>query len=235
MPSQPVLVAADTNFLIGLSEARDSAWDALELAREHIANLDLVVTPRVIAELHAHTVSSADDKLKSSAAHALDHLAQWGFRPLETPSNPAAIDDLATTLRELGLLPTQEKNDSFILAEAHLGGCLFLITSDEHLRTINMPLLQEVLLNNTGQTNLVIVTPQAFTKIFYHAKGPPKQTIAQKNAAITPGEAYPPGTDKRICAPACASGESLNAAAFISDPSSNFPTVQPRAPVELSA
>ena len=44
---------------------------------------------------------------------------------------------IAERIREQGLIPVEEVNDSLVLAESALLGCSMLLTSDEHLRGID--------------------------------------------------------------------------------------------------
>lgn len=47
------------------------------------------------------------------------------------------MERIVERLRAARLLPREETNDAFILAEAAALGCSVLLTSDEHLRAID--------------------------------------------------------------------------------------------------
>jgi hypothetical protein len=74
------------------------------------------------------------DTARMAFAHlALSKMNSWQITPI--PKNGLFVDyaeDFSKTIREEGLLPTQERNDGLILAEASLHGMSILITSDSH-------------------------------------------------------------------------------------------------------
>ena len=63
------------------------------------------------------------------------------------------------------MIPEQEVNDSFILAEAALANCTILITSDEHLRAAD-PTLLSLTLKACDVQAIIVRTPREIVRQF---------------------------------------------------------------------
>ncbi len=90
--------------------------------------------------------------------------ASWKFEPVNlVPVEHGIVERIADTLRQRDLLPTAERNDSFVLAEAALLDCRVLLTGDEHLRGIDFQSLT-LLLQAFDVTAPVIATPREIVR-----------------------------------------------------------------------
>lgn len=97
---------------------------------------------------------------------ALKSLLKWGFKPISVvPVGNGIAEETARKIRAVGLLPEEEKNDSYIISEASLAGIDILISSDSHLTDIDHKALKE-LLEGCDLSNTVIVPPWTFLKLF---------------------------------------------------------------------
>ena len=116
--------------------------DAVELVRRRIRGARLVVVPTVIQELRFISKNGETQKHVRLAATALEQLTAWGFEPVNfLPVEFGITEQISLKLRQAGLLPETECNDSFILAEAALLGCGLFLTSDSHFADLDFQLL----------------------------------------------------------------------------------------------
>lgn len=140
MPPKPnplppsVLVGVDTNVAFDLADGHEATIDTI---RSRLSSATLCVLPTVAAEL-AHAATNDRDRAKAKAALGFLRSHQsLGFRIVNfVPVGHGIVERIASHLRHRGLIPTQEVNDSLILAEAALLGCRVLLTRDQHLRGI---------------------------------------------------------------------------------------------------
>ncbi|MES1166666.1 MAG: type II toxin-antitoxin system VapC family toxin [Pseudomonadota bacterium] len=153
------LAAVGTNFLIDLAVPRDKAHDALEIFRRRAPAVEFVVVPTVIDELDYIARHGDTPAHRRPATSALQKLVRvWKLRPLDfIPAGHGIIETVARKLRREKLIPEQEVNDSFILAEAALAHCTLLITSDEHIRAAD-PVLLNLTLKSCDVNAIVVRT-----------------------------------------------------------------------------
>src|SRR5205814_311599 len=97
-----------------------------------------IVPPTALHETALNATRGTSARKREAALAALARLrSDWNFEPVNlVPVGHGIVEHIADTLRERGLIPAAERNDSFVLAEAALLGCRVLLTSDEHLRAI---------------------------------------------------------------------------------------------------
>ena len=167
MARRSTLAAVDTNFLLDLAAPKDRAHDAVEIFRQRVPEVEFVVPPTVIDELdyiaqHGDTVNE-----RALAVTALQNLVRvWRFRPLDfIPVGHGIIETVAHKLRRPTLIPENEVNDSFILAEAALANCTILITSDEHIRAAD-PMLMSLTLKSCDVQAIIVRTPREIVRQF---------------------------------------------------------------------
>lgn len=167
MAQRFTLAAVDTNFLLDLAVPKDRAHDAVEIFRRRAPGIEFVVPPTVIDELDfiAHHGDTGVDR--ALAITALQSLVRvWKFRPLDfIPVGHGIIETVAQKLRREKLIPAQEVNDSFILAEAALANCTILITSDEHIRGADAALLSATL-KSCDVNSILVRTPREIVRQF---------------------------------------------------------------------
>ena len=167
LPPKPLLVAVDTNVLLDLAEGSERAWGAVETIRRRLKNVRIVVLPTVIQEL-AHLVENGDTprerELAGKAAQQL--VKDWKFAPINfIPVGHGITERIADSIRERGLLPPEEVNDSFIVAESALAACAILLSSDGHIREIPADKLN-LLLAAAHVATVVISSPREIAKKF---------------------------------------------------------------------
>jgi len=137
-PRPSHLLAADSNVPLDLALGREIVLDALAAIRQRIASRWVLIPPTVAGEL---AVTADEDLLPAKRAAAArffeDHRA-WGFRIVSyVPLGNEFINTVAGALRAKGLIDEDEINDSLVVVEAAAMNCSILLTSDEHLRSMD--------------------------------------------------------------------------------------------------
>jgi rRNA-processing protein FCF1 len=170
MPAETksTLVAVDTNFLLDLAAKTAVCWDALTTIRERLPRCIILVPPTVIDELSFAFDNPEDLNEQRLAGIALQNLrANWKFQPVDlVPVGHGIVECIADKIRARGYLPQEEKNDSFILAEAALMHCALLISADGHLRDVPAGPLK-LLLNEHDVGCPLIVSPWKIVNEFF--------------------------------------------------------------------
>lgn len=82
------------------------------------------------------------------------------------PVGHGVVERIAENIRERGYLPPEEVNDSFILVEAALLGCVLLVTADNHLLDVPAGPLR-LLLNVHDVAAPLIVSPRKIARDFF--------------------------------------------------------------------
>ena len=165
---KPLRLAADTNVLLDLVEPVENVLDALATIDRRLPNADRLVTPSVLDELAFLSDSGETRQVREAARKAIQQLRdEHRFRPLlELPLPPESAEELAEEIRRRRLLPAEEIHDSLILAESALLGCGILLTSDEHLRSIDHEQMT-LLLHPYELAPPVIATPREIVRKFF--------------------------------------------------------------------
>jgi predicted nucleic acid-binding protein len=160
-------LAADTNVLLDLADKVESVVDALAVVDERLSQPDKLVTPSVLDQLAYLCDSGWSSEIRALAQRAISQLRQeHGFRPfVELPFSSETIENVAREIRRDGLLPAEEIHDSRILAEAVLLNCGILLTSDEHLRSIEHEAMT-LTLKRLDLAPPVITTPREIVRKF---------------------------------------------------------------------
>ncbi len=165
-PNRPQLVAVDANVLFDLSDGLDDVVEALCVIQERLREARFLIPPTVQHEL-ANWALRGDRHKQEVARKAI----QLGQTSRIIPANLIAVrhgiaERIAGRIREEGLIPAEEVNDSLVLAEAALLGCSMLLTSDAHLRGIDFERLT-MELNAFDVTAPVIATPREIVWKFF--------------------------------------------------------------------
>src|SRR6266446_376941 len=133
-----VLIAFDTNVLLDLAEEVDDITDAVLLLRRRLFRPQLLMLPTVREELADEAMHGEDDKDEERAQRAFQLARALSIQPIDLAEfQLEAARRIGRRLRHVGLLPEEEVNDGLILSESALLGCSILLTSDEHLRSID--------------------------------------------------------------------------------------------------
>lgn len=129
-----MLVAVDTNVLLDEEQGDEDVLDALSVIRDRISAASFVVTPTVLHEL-AYAAGEGDSvEKKRRAAGALQKMLSRGYQPLNLiPAGHGIVEQIGFKLRAQNILPEEEENDAFIIAEAALIGATILLSSDAHM------------------------------------------------------------------------------------------------------
>src|SRR5437867_1996906 len=134
----PKLLGADTNVGLDLAQGNEGVLDGMATIRARLPNCSLLVPPTVSEELAYLASYGEDEEERQAAREFLRRHRRWGFELVNyVPSGSSFIQRIADRLRQSQLLPSEEMNDCFILAESAALGCSILLTSDEHLRGID--------------------------------------------------------------------------------------------------
>jgi len=136
-PNRPQLVAVDANVLFDLADGVDDIVDAVCVIRERLHDARFLIPPTVQHEL-ANWAFRGDGQKQEAARKAIQLGQSWRIIPVNLIAVRHGIAErIAAQVREHGLIPIEEVNDSLVLAESALLGCSMLLTSDEHLRGID--------------------------------------------------------------------------------------------------
>jgi predicted nucleic acid-binding protein len=165
---KPSRLAVDTNVLLDLADEVDDVLDAASVIDDRLPDADKLVPPSVLEELAYLTDSALTPKMRQSAGRAVQMLRkETRFRSiLELPFALERAAELAAEFRRRRLLPDEEIHDSLILAETVLLDCDILLTSDEHLRSIDHEQLTW-LMTQHELSPLVIATPRELVRKFF--------------------------------------------------------------------
>jgi predicted nucleic acid-binding protein len=149
-----------------LAQGDDLTLEACETIRSRIKPVQLVATPTVISELTYK--SQHDPALRRIAKSALTGMrAKWRCEPALLNAIQQAIASRASIrLIEANLLPSEERNDAHLLAQAAALDSSLLITYDSHLRDIDFARLT-LIFHELDLSTPVIATPtEVVTKFF---------------------------------------------------------------------
>jgi predicted nucleic acid-binding protein len=165
---KPSGLAVDTNVLLDIADGVNDVLDAADVIAERLPEAEQLVTPSVLDELAYLADSGLTLQVRQSARRVIQLLrGKDRFRPiLELPFAPEIAEELAGEFRRRKLLPDEEVHDSLILAETVLLDCHILLTSDEHLRSLDHQQLTW-LLNQRDLTAPVIATPREIVRKFF--------------------------------------------------------------------
>ena len=140
-PNRPQLVAVDANVLFDLAKGLDDVVDAVSVIQERLRDARFLIPPTVQHEL-ANWALRGDGQKRESARKAILLGQSWRIVPVNLIAVRHGIAErIAERIRERGLIPDEEVNDSLVLAESTLFGCSMLLTSDEHLAALEQAFL----------------------------------------------------------------------------------------------
>ncbi len=161
-----MLIAADTNVLLDLASEVETVTDAVSTIRERLQDARFVVPPTALHELALAVRDGETERIRNLAFRALSQLRARGFEPLNlVPVGHGIVERIADEIRRKDLLPTEERNDSLIVAESALLECRILLSGDAHLRDIDFQRLT-LLLKDFDVAAPVIATPREIVRKF---------------------------------------------------------------------
>src|SRR5271166_2367023 len=129
-----VLIAVDTNVLLDHAIGKEKIPDCLDVLRVRLKVDAFWVTPTVLEELAYQADNGPTKGDKDAALKALTSMRNWEYDPVNLiPVGHGAVEQIALKLRMKNIIPQEEQNDSFIIAESALLDCSMLLSSDNHL------------------------------------------------------------------------------------------------------
>jgi predicted nucleic acid-binding protein len=165
-PNRLQLVAVDANVLFDLADDLDDVVDAVFVIRERLRDARFLIPPTVQYEL-ANWAFRGDGQKQEAARKAIQLGQSWRVVPVNLIAVRHGIAErIGERIRDQGLIPVEEVNDSLVLAESALLGCSILLTSDEHLRGIDFEQLT-LELQTFDVTAPVIATPREIVRKFF--------------------------------------------------------------------
>jgi rRNA-processing protein FCF1 len=167
MSDKSTRIAVDADFLLDLAAQQPDCWKSVETIRSRPPVPLFCVLPTVIDEL---TLLCADPTLKDH--HELAELTlrslrgTWKFQPADfVPVGHGIVEQIADKIRSQNLMPEEEKNGSYILAESALFDCAMLITYNRYLLDVD-PIKLKLLLRSCEVCCPVIVSPWSVLRYF---------------------------------------------------------------------
>lgn len=167
-----MLVAVDTNVLLDQAVDDADVWDAITTIRERLKKETFLVLPTVLEELGIQMEKGSKAE-RAAAEKALSCLKEWQYEPINVIAVGKGIaEQISFKLRSRGVLPDEEINDGFIIAEAAILGCGLLLSSDHHLLDAQEnPALLEVLRDSdVDGDKLVIGSPRTIASRFFRRR-----------------------------------------------------------------
>lgn len=152
--------------LCDLADRLDDVVDAVSVIQKRLRGARFVIPPTVQHEL-ADWAWRGDGEKRESACKAIQLGRSWRLVPVNLVAVRHGIAErIAGRIREQGLIPEEEVNDSLVLAESALLGCSLLLSSDEHLRGIDCERLT-LELQAFDVAAPVIATPREIVRKFF--------------------------------------------------------------------
>ncbi len=164
-----VAVAVDTCVLLDRANDHEPTIDAINLIFTRLGVKQIGVSPTSVGELN-HIYEHGDATESHLAETALRGMLQWGFAPFDlVPVGYGIVEQIGLALALDGLLPDEERNDAFIIAECALAGFTILVSSDNHMIAVQESGKLHDLLDrfDVDGSKLLIASPRGLLKRFY--------------------------------------------------------------------
>ena len=153
--------------MLDLADEAEDVTDALLLIRRRLAHAQFIMPPTVGHELAADARQIGNQEDQQRALRAFRLARDWDIRPTDLLAVGHGIaEQIGRRLRETGLLPEEEVNDSLIAAETALLGATLLLPGDEHLRGMDFQRLTFEL-RSFDVAVPVIATPREIVRKFF--------------------------------------------------------------------
>ncbi|MBK8094627.1 MAG: hypothetical protein IPK32_22335 [Verrucomicrobiaceae bacterium] len=124
--------------LIDLAQDEQAAWQCLETLGSRRPRPSLIITPTVMEEIMCLSLMGDTHQKRSDASKAIRSLIQWNIQPLNLlPVGHGIVERIGDEIRSQGLIPEEERHDSFVVAEAALCDADILVSADAHLHGID--------------------------------------------------------------------------------------------------
>src|SRR2546422_468209 len=112
---EPPLIAADSNVLLSYAGEEDTIIDCFETLRHRLPASSVLIPPTVLREMAFFADEDPSEEIRNAARVALRRLRHpWNFRPVNfVPTGHGIVERIGQALRDQGLIPAPEINDSF--------------------------------------------------------------------------------------------------------------------------
>jgi predicted nucleic acid-binding protein len=162
---KPKSVAVDTNVLIDLAAREPEVEASIAAVKKRLKGVSIIMPPTVVQELGWLAENGDDEETRNFATIAAqESRARWSIMPANcNPEWHGVIGLAAQELRERKIVHPEEVHDSLIIAEASLGLCALLISSDRHMLEIDNSALNDVLVRRDLGA-IVIASPWKIVK-----------------------------------------------------------------------
>ncbi len=167
-----MLIGVDTNVLLDQAVEDQDVLDAISTIKSRLPGARFIVLPTALEEL-GFQFSTGSDEEREAAEKALLCMREWGYEPINIVAARKGIAErISFKLRSSGLLPDEEANDGFIIAEAALIGCDLLLSSDHHLIEAGIhPEFRKVLKDSdVDGDHMVIGSPRTIARKYFRKK-----------------------------------------------------------------
>ena len=114
-----------------------------------------------------------NEEEKEAAEIALSCMREWGYEAVNViPVGRGIAEQLSFKLRTSEVLPDEEVNDGFIIAECALIGCSLLLSSDSHLIEAGLnPKFYGILKDSDAdEDKMVIGSPHTIATRFFRKR-----------------------------------------------------------------
>lgn len=167
-----VLIAVDTNVLLDHALDDSDVLDAISTLRKRLGNPRFIVPPTALEEL-GYQAAYGGKEASETAVIALECMLEWGYEPVNMVAVGKGItEQIGFKLRSSGILPDEEVNDGYIIAESALLGCTLLLSSDSHLveAGANAKFLKILKESHVDGDHMVIGSPRTIATRFFQRK-----------------------------------------------------------------
>ncbi|MBI4023731.1 MAG: type II toxin-antitoxin system VapC family toxin [Verrucomicrobia bacterium] len=167
-PERLQRISVDTNVLLDLAAGLDDVVDGLEVVRRKLQRVEIVIPPTVIEEIAFQAQDEEDAALQRLASEAIQKLIPtWHFQPMAlSPVERGMAEEFGKRLRRMRVLPDEEVNDALIIAESALCNSILLLSTDQHMASIDFQDLTRAL-KPCDVTPPVICRPADIAKKFF--------------------------------------------------------------------
>lgn len=164
--SKPIEVALDTCVVLDLADEDGVTIASIKTIRKRLSDCQIIVLPTVIQELNAISINGDRDERELALRALLSIRGTWKFRPVNCiPVGHGIVFETARKIRIKGLIPDEEVNDSFIVAEAGLLDVSILLSNDGHIKNIDYDGLK-LLLASCDLSCPLIASPRKIVAMF---------------------------------------------------------------------
>lgn len=152
--------------LLDYADHHEPTIDALQLIFERL-KVERLLVPQTVAQKLFVISQSADSSGAELALSALQNLLRWHFKPFNLVAvGHGIVEQIGYKIRAEGLLPDEEENDSFIIAECALMDIGILISRDAHMTDAHDSGMLTRVLESCDVSGVIIQHPSQILRKF---------------------------------------------------------------------